>query len=329
MLFTKIHFLQKFQKRKTMSSYVYDRDRLVKSRNWVFTINNPEGDDGKLAVPGSLFLFYQREVGNENTTEHYQGLVCFANARGLSGVKKLLPRAHLEVMKGTVDQSIDYCSKEEGRISGPFEEGEKPVGQGKRTDIKQVFDMVKNGDSELAIADAAPQSWIRYYRGIERYRRLTTSARNFQTEVRVYYGPPGSGKSRRALSEAGTDSYWLVRPRTTGGGVWWDGYSGQPTVVIDEFYGWLTRDFLQRLVDRYPLMIETKGGALSFTSKLIIITSNLHPKQWYKKVGLGALKRRLLPPIGKVVYMGDNKFPTPESYFHNFGDLVGTEIWQL
>ncbi len=76
-------------------------------------------------------------------------------------------------------------------------------------------------------------------------------------------------------------------------------------------------------------MIETKGGALSFTSKLIIITSNLHPKQWYKKVGLGALKRRLLPPIGKVVYMGDNKFPTPESYFHNFGDLVGTEIWQL
>lgn len=77
-------------------------------------------------------------------------------------------------------------------------------------------------------------------------------------------------------------------------GTWWDGYSGQTVVVIDEFYGWLGYDFLLRLLDRYSFAVETKGGSVSFTSKLVIFTSNKPPSEWYRNVqDLSPLLRRL------------------------------------
>lgn len=74
-------------------------------------------------------------------------------------------------------------------------------------------------------------------------------------------------------------------------------------VVIDEFYGWIARDLMCRICDRYPLNIETKGGSVSFLAKKIIITSNVHPKDWWPKVGLGAMERRLKAPLGRIEFM--------------------------
>ena len=71
--------------------------------------------------------------------------------------------------------------------------------------------------------------------------------RHWKTEVVVYWGPPGTGKTRRAQFEAGKDAYWLRKPISRNGALWWDGYEGQDVVVIDEFYGWIARDFMQRM----------------------------------------------------------------------------------
>lgn len=35
------------------------------------------------------------------------------------------------------------------------------------------------------------------------------------------------------------------------------GYVGQPTVVFDDFYSWFPYDFILRLLDRYPLVVNT------------------------------------------------------------------------
>ena len=117
--------------------------------------------------------------------------------------------------------------------------------------------MVAAGSSEREIADALFGTWLRYYRGIERYRRLCAKPRDFQREVLVYWGPSSTGKSRHAL-ELAPDAFWVARPHATGGAVWWDGYEGQENVVIDEFYGWISRDSMQRAIDRYPLQVQTK-----------------------------------------------------------------------
>ena len=46
------------------------------------------------------------------------------------------------------------------------------------------------------------------------------------------------------------------------GGKWWDGYSGQETVVLDDFKDYaMPLVELQRLLDWYPLWVEVKGGS--------------------------------------------------------------------
>ena len=54
-------------------------------------------------------------------------------------------------------------------------------------------------------------------------------------------------------------------------------------MVLDDFYGWIKFDEMLRLLDRYPLLVETKGGTTHFTSRFIHITSNKHPSSWYKR----------------------------------------------
>lgn len=99
-----------------------------RSRNWIFTLNNPNVDQcGGLVVVGSKYLVYQKERGAEGT-EHLQGLVCFSILKSLSQVRSLLPRAHLEIMRGSLQQAIDYATKEDTRVAGPWSTGERPKG---------------------------------------------------------------------------------------------------------------------------------------------------------------------------------------------------------
>ncbi len=294
-----------------------------RARGWCFTLNNPVGDeimdDNHLLQPKfqNCYMVYQKEEG-DNKTPHFQGLVYFKSQRTLKSVKKLLPRAHLQQMQGTVDQAEHYCTKPHDgctckhcapkpvRLAGPWRFGDKPVGQGKRVELEEVKRMIDDGASEKMIADSCFAVWCRNFRAFSRYRILSTVGRTWQTEVIVYWGPTGTGKSRHALELGGQSQYWLTPPKHPGGDVWWDGYDGHETVIIDEYnFGWLPRSTLQRIIDRYPFMVETKGGAVPFVAKRIIITCNVPPRLWYKKLGLGpAMERRLKEPIGYVFFVG-------------------------
>ena len=64
--------------------------------------------------------------------------------------------------------------------------------------------------------------------------------------TQVIWGAPGIGKTSKARDLAGPEAFWLSRP--AGQTAWWDGYVGQEVVVIDEFYGWLSLDFMCRLL---------------------------------------------------------------------------------
>jgi len=75
---------------------------------------------------------------------------------------------------------------------------------------------------------------------------------------------------------------------------WWDGYSYEYTVIIDEFYSWLKYNFVLQLFDRYRLRVETKGCTLPFLSRRIILTSNTPVDRWYPNIeDKGALMRRI------------------------------------
>lgn len=86
----------------------------VASKNWCLTINNPtDADIDCFKQDPSVFKYwgYAREVGAEGTP-HLQAFICLVKKSRLNAVKRLFPRAHVEMMKGNLSQNESYCSKE-------------------------------------------------------------------------------------------------------------------------------------------------------------------------------------------------------------------------
>lgn len=83
---------------------------MAKSRNWCFTLNNP--NDEVLEIPNHCqLLIATREVG-ESGTPHWQGYIEFKHAVALSALRNWNARGHYEIRKGTQLQAIQYCIKD-------------------------------------------------------------------------------------------------------------------------------------------------------------------------------------------------------------------------
>nr|QTE03441.1 MAG: replication-associated protein [Tarsiger cyanurus CRESS-DNA-virus sp.] len=278
-----------------------------------FTLNNYNDDDERrirsLASDAS-YLVVGRERCPTTGTRHLQGFINFSGRITFNQAKvKIGERAHLERTRGTDADNQKYCLKD-GDIL--IEHG-CPTAQGQRNDIAAALDvLVASGGCLKRVAEEHGPAYVKYHRGFAAYKILVcpTPPRDFKTNVFVYYGLPGSGKSRLANemarkhddddsarvedpagSSTGAEGQQPLQPghRGTGRGVyykprgqWWDGYTGQSSVVIDDFYGWIKYDELLKICDRYPHKVEIKGGYEEFTSKNIFITSNEPVDNWYK-----------------------------------------------
>lgn len=266
------------------------------SKNWVFTINNPVPEDDPTQWQAVRYLVFQREIGEEGTP-HLQGYVVFNSNKALTGVKKLNARAHWEVRKGTHAQAREYCLKPETRDPSfqPVESGNPPNKSGARTDLQGVIDLIQSGASLREISDSDPSTFIRYFKGIERLKALNTVKRDWPCDTLILFGLPGTGKSKRATFLAGgpDKAYYLRQPNSSSGAVWWEDYDGQRTVVIDEFTGWIPRNVMNTICDRYACTIQNKGGSTQLQADKIIICSNSHPHDWWPRSGLGAMLRRI------------------------------------
>lgn len=269
----------------------------MSSTNWLFTWNNPPADWRDLIAtwPRVRFLVCQLEKAPTTNTQHLQGYVILETKSRMTWLKSNFENSlHLEVRKGTHQQAKDYCTKEDTSVEGqvPLIIGEDPC-QGKRSDLLAVKADLDAGATMTDIADNHFGAFLRYNRAFYLYKNLKSERRSWITKVHVYYGESGAGKSYRASYEAGPDVFYLPQPNSSSGAVWWDGYEGQASVIIDEFYGWIAHAFMLRLCDRFPMKVQTKGGNVEFLAKDIYITSNKAPEDWWPRTGLGAMERRI------------------------------------
>ncbi len=268
-----------------------DKDR---QHHWCFTLNNPRSAEYvKIRLSAHLdarYWIYQMERGEQDTL-HAQGYVEFTKAMRLGAVRQLFSGAHWESRRGTRDEARDYCRKVD-RVDGPWEGGTwKEYKRGRRSDLIRLREAAQEGRSEQSVADddELTSVWFKYYKPFERYKRICAGDRTWKTRVILYRGESGAGKSKRALAEY-PGAYWQNRQQ------WWCGYEGQNVVVLDDYDGWLPIATFLRLLDRYPMMVETKGGQAAFTAKTIVITTNQPICEWYPKAREErqfAIKRRI------------------------------------
>lgn len=262
----------------------------AQTRAWVFTLNNPERTSPIPATEdpltwGATYVVFQLERG-ESGTPHLQGYCLFPSNRRLAALRRLAPKAHWEPRRGSHEQARDYCRKEEGRVDGPWEQGEQPA-PGKRNDLTLAMADVKAGMSERDIAEKYGGTWARNYNALQRYRNLVTDHRNWKTEVTVLYGAAGTGKSRYAC-----ENHPRAYPFRAGD--YWCGYDGHADVVIDDFTaGCMRYGHALHVFDRYPLIVDVKHGSGPFLARRIVITSNTPPHLWYPNCPPDALMRRL------------------------------------
>lgn len=328
---------------------------MSKSRNWCYTrqLTEPESIyvSNCAAEPVLADLWFapssdqikscvfQIEKAPTTGKLHCQGFIQFLNPKAMATVKNIIGNEpHLEPVRGTVAEAAAYCRKPESRVCGPYLIGEEPSGgQGKRSDLETLRDLVKERKPALDIIEQDAK-FARYEKQINfmrfAYMEAASDRQSTGVDVKVFYGATGLGKTFAAINFVchNKDYYVCEAPSQAGGKIWFQGYEGQKTLIIDDFAGsFCTVDYLKRLLDCYKLKVEFKGGFVWANWTTVVITSNYHPANWYDNVGLHVvnvdpLRRRL-----KSIY----EF-LPDRMYHEvqwdgtpMGDMLETKSFGL
>jgi hypothetical protein len=286
---------------------------MSQSRRFTFTLPNYTQEEldalrvGPLGRDNSItYILYGLETCPTTGTPHVQGYLEVKKKLTISAVRRFNLRAHYEVcQKPCVEYQKGYCWKLTGHPSHnqpepnaiTFEEG-SAMRQGQRNDLNAIGEQIVAGVLPQAIAEENPGMYARYHRGLHALRAAVIDPPRDQAtpkNVIVYFGPTGTGKTRSAVEQltAQYGDYYLWDPTLH---PWWDGYDCHRGVVIDEFRGQLPFSVILRLLDRYRMTVQIKGGMRQFVADTIYITSPKHPDEWYKDDGsdkIAQLKRRI------------------------------------
>lgn len=233
------------------------------------------------------YIIYQQETCPNTGRLHWQGYAEFSGQKSFKQLKEIFGQdAHLEPREGSAQAAADYCRKDDTAVPGTrFEHGELSQ-HGKRNDLKQCYDMIVQGKKDDEILRAFPGTFIRYSKGLTAARNvsLCASVPSFRRlSVFVFYGSTGTGKTRGCYER---DPQLYSLPLPANNALWFDGYSGEKTILLDDFTGWIKHSFLLRVLDGYRLQLPVKGGFISAAWTQVFITSNRHPRDWFAQLGL-------------------------------------------
>lgn len=234
--------------------------------------------------PNVRYMIAGRETG-ENGTPHLQGYIELKEKKTHNQVKRMIPRAWIDLRKGTQEQAITYCKKE-----GAYDEfGEPSTGKrgpgAKKMSFTEMLEYAnEHGVDELAMKDGVTASMFKDF--IFRRTFVQKSSKVFRKpEFYWFWGPTGTGKTRRVYHEIGDENMFIKAS-----GKWFDGYSGQSIMLMDDVREG-TIDFAQllRLTGGYEDRVELKGGSALVHFKKIYITSSLPPHMVFATSGLDSI----------------------------------------
>lgn len=263
------------------------------AKTWFFTLNNwtPEEYEKIKAIEAN-YLICVKEVGALNGVPHLHGVITFAKAVRRLKLSSLLPRAYWAPTRSR-EQAVNYCLKDDPE---PFIKDNRT--QGNRSDLDDFCDNIKESGLHSAILEA-PSTYVKYHGGLDKLSVLYQNPRDPSTppEVVWLYGPTGTGKSRY-VHERETD-LWVAMSSHK----WWQGYRQQEAILFDDFRcNFAPFADMLRILDRYPLQAEVKGGSVHINSPRMYITSQFPPHKVYcRERRSGEDIRQLYRRLAKVI----------------------------
>jgi len=284
------------------------------AKNWCWTYNRRDDiDDDEWAqmierfeslgtLDATKYLVFQQESGSGKGRDHLQGFIMLNRRCSMAAVKRdvfMSTTVHLEVARGTPQQNHTYCTKTEGRLSGPYEFGDMKTDQGHRTDLDKAAELVKNSGA-ARVATELPATYIRWNKGLHaleaQLARSDSDVLRPPVSCAVLWGPTDVGKSHAAFTLDEPGQTFIVPIQNTGA-LWFDGYNGQRTIIFDDFDPkTVPYRTLLRICDRYRLELPVKGGFVVGKWSNVVFTANDPPTQWYQSEEPfegGPLERRL------------------------------------
>ena len=297
------------------------KDRGVRAKRWCFTWNNPTmgGEQFKAFLENTARVecaVFQLEEG-ANGTPHFQGWLTTKATMYTTGAHAMMAPVKMALMhaKGNKQQNLDYCTKEEGRIDGPWFVNPEAFAtnrngeQGKRNDMDRFAERVlEEGGLTEEVIEEFPGHATRYGRhaqqlvDLRRMREAQRAEREFwredarredageeplgqqQRKLVLLFGPTAVGKTSAVNREVqGRRELGLYKKDCTN--IWWDNYEGEPVVLMDEFRGdsWGTIDSFNRITNAGVCQVQIKGGMKPLMAEEIWLTTNRHPSHWWSK----------------------------------------------
>lgn len=283
-------------------------------KGWCFTCYDlNKYDEWKtMELKSIVYMCYQEECCPSTGKLHLQGYLEYKNETTMMKIKKCLNsnEVHLEPRKGTKLEAKNYCCKSETKTKEFVELGDNTIfesTQGTRNDIKDLYELIKDGKTDYELQEFNPSAYGKYYKGLERMRNnlLSKDCGKFENiNVNIIYGKAGCGKTSYIYEKHGQDNCFKLE-KGNGDNIWFDGYKGEKVLIIDDFYGWIKYSKMLNFLDGYKMRLEIKGGVTYSNWNHIYITSNESPDKWYKQGLTPALKRRIntvfnMKEIGKL-----------------------------
>lgn len=222
------------------------------------------------------YLVCQGELCPTTKRFHWQGYIQFFKAQRFAAFYKLTGhKCRMEVAKGTTLQNQEYCTKLKSSTGAVYEYG-KPTSQGKRSDLIHIRDMIAGGDSMKQVAEEHFGDFVRYHRGFEKFKNmvdLEMSQGRRDLKVTLITGKTGSGKTSSVLDEHGDKNVYIVEFDSST--LWWDGYTGQDVILLDDYNNNIPIGRLLRILDTYKLRLQIKGSFTYARWTKVYITTNL------------------------------------------------------
>lgn len=300
-------------------------NRAAQAKLHCFTWNNPTMDgeelaealealekDGETIVSGYVF---QLEAG-ENGTPHFQGCIELKVKARWSAIVDAFPDnagVYHENTKGDKIVNKKYCTKEEGRLEGPWCFGTFETmiaGHGRRTDYHEFAERVLKEGITQEHLEENPGMFIKYAKAAE---WLSVKARRFRANERMkafwkeqwrrkeagedyemlspvnvvlLVGPSAVGKSTLAMMELMGKHEWDTFKKA-GGHQWYCGIDADTkAILIDEARGKTFNNEIElfnEITNKCPVELQVKGSTALVELEAVWLTSNRMPCDWFKE----------------------------------------------